>query len=332
MTYDDTLLARLTAGVQAALPRWGVGSDADLALLTVSENATYLIRDGERRLILRVHRPNYHSETEIAGELAWIADLRVQAVVPTPRPVPTVDGALVVSFRDEADTRYVVAFEHMAGSEPNAGDDLPRWYRHLGAITARLHSHARAWKRPQGFQRKTWTFDTMIGPSGYWGDWRDAEGIDPAGLAVLEQVHERLKAQTTAYGQAADRFGLIHCDMRPANLLVDGDRLGVIDFDDCGLSWFAYDFAASISFMEHEPIIPALMDAWCDGYRSIAPFPDEQARALPMFVMLRRMQLLAWVASHAETPTAQAMGPAFTRGTIELAKTYLATSGAGVSA
>ncbi len=112
--------------------------------------------------------------------------------------------------------------------------------------------------------------------------------------------------------------------MRAANLLVDGDRLGVIDFDDCGFSWFAYDFAASISFMETEPFIPELMAAWLDGYARVAPLDSEQAAALPMLVMLRRMQLTAWIASHSETPTAQAMGTAYTAGTIDLADRYLA--------
>jgi hypothetical protein len=43
--------------------------------------------------------------------------------------------------------------------------------------------------------------------------------------------------------------------------------------------------------------------------------------------MLRRMQLTAWIASHAETPTAQAMGVPFTHGTIELAERHLAQRG-----
>ena len=332
MTYDDDLLARLTVGVQAVLPQWGVGSDAQLVLLTISENATYLVRDQGRQFIIRVHRPNYHSEAEIAAELAWITDLRAKGVVSTPKPLATKNGAHVVSFADGLDTRHAVAFDYMAGSEPNAGDDLPRWYRHLGAITARLHTHARAWERPVSFVRKSWTFDTMIGPAGYWGDWREAQGLEPAGLSILEQVHERLRAQTAAFGHGADRFGLIHCDMRPANLLVDGDRMSVIDFDDCGLCWFAYDFAASVSFMEHDPIIPELMQAWCEGYRSIAHLDDVQVQELPMFVMLRRMQLLAWIASHAETPTAKAMGEPFTHGTVELGRVYLATSGAEAAA
>ena len=41
--------------------------------------------------------------------------------------------------------------------------------------------------------------------------------------------------------------------------------------------------------------------------------------------MLRRMMLTAWIASHAETPTARDAGlGAYTRGTLDLAERWLA--------
>ena len=49
-----------------------------------------------------------------------------------------------------------------------------------------------------------------------------------------------------------------------------GEHVRVIDFDDCGLSWFMYDFATTVSFIEDHPDVPALTQAWVDGYRSVA--------------------------------------------------------------
>ena len=326
MLYDDAFLARLEDGLRSALPTWNIDETAKLSLLTISENATFLVEDpkGGRRLILRVHRPAYHSDEEISSELEWIEALRAADVIDTPAPLHARDGRLLATFFDGETHRNAVAFEFMTGKAPDEAGDLTRWYGHLGEISARLHAHSRAWSPPRGFARKTWTFDTIIGPDAYWGDWREALGLDTVGRAVLEKAAARLHHETAAFGTAPDRFGLIHADMRAANLLVDGDRLGVIDFDDCGFSWFAYDFAAAISFMETEPFIPELMAAWLEGYARLAPLDPEQAAALPMLVMLRRMQLTAWIASHSETPTAQSMGTAYTAGTVELADRYLA--------
>ena len=325
MLYDDDFLVRLGTAVRHLGPIWGLSDEADLRLLTISENATFLFDDRSQghKLVVRVHRPDYHTQEEILSELAWIEALRSTGVVETPKPVAAADGNLLQGFSDGVSHRYAVAFEHMSGREPDAEADLAKWYGTLGEINARLHEHSRAWSRPQRFTRKTWNFDRIIGERAYWGDWRQALGLTAAGRAVLERAHALLQTQTEAYGYGADRFGLVHCDMRAANLLVEGDRLGVIDFDDCGLSWFAYDFAAAISFIEHEPYVPELMAAWLEGYRRVAPLPAEHAAALPMFIMLRRMQLTAWIASHSETPTAQSMGTAYTDGTVALAERYL---------
>jgi Ser/Thr protein kinase RdoA (MazF antagonist) len=103
-----------------------------------------------------------------------------------------------------------------------------------------------------------------------------------------------------------------------------GERFWAIDFDDCGFSWYLYDFASAISFLEHEPYIPALLDAWIAGYRTVAPLADEDVGMIPAFIMLRRMLLTAWIASHSETPTARQLGAAYTDGTVRLARDYLA--------
>lgn len=328
MVYDQSFLDALTKGLRASLPVWGMPPDARLSLLTISENATYKAEDDSgRSMIIRVHRPGYHTDAEILSELAWIEALRRDGVVVTPSPLAKSDGSLLTLFSDGRTMRRAVAFEMMSGREPDASSDLVAWYRRLGEINARLHGHARGWTRPSNFVRKIWNFDTIIGPNAHWGDWRAAPGLDAAGLAILERVHALLERQVHAYGESDDRFGLVHCDMRAANLLVEGNRLGVIDFDDCGISWFGYDFAAAASFMEQEPFIQALMAAWLDGYARVADFSDEHRQMLPIFIMLRRMQLTAWIASHSETPTAQALGPAYTQGTIELSERHLSTYG-----
>ena len=329
MIYQDAFLQRLEKGLRATLPKWGLPETAPVSLLTISENATYVVEDEEnnRRLVLRVHRPAYHTEAEILSELAWIATLREEGVVETPRIVPAVDDMLLCSFPDDDTHRYVVAFEHMSGKEPDPSDDLVKWYGRLGEINARLHRHSRDWQRPASFVRKVWNFDTIIGKDAYWGDWRKGLGLTEEGRAILERTAQQLERQTHAYGAGPDRFGLIHCDMRLANLLVEGNRLGVIDFDDCGLSWFPYDFAAAVSFIETEPYLGDLMAAWVAGYRKVSALSQEDEAALPMFVMLRRMQLTAWIASHAETPTAQSMGEPYTKGTVDLAEAFLSKGG-----
>ena len=325
--YQGDLVERLRAGTQALAPHWGLSPQTQVRLLTLSENATFRADDPARDapVILRVHRPGYHTEAEIASELAWIGALRDAGAVTAPAPLPLRSGEMIARFEEGGELRHVVAFEFMPGSEPDPAGDLAAGFRQLGAVSARLHGHARGWRPPAGFTRKTWDFDSAFGAAPLWGDWRAAPGLTADSAAVLAALAERLQAELAAYGSGADRFGLVHADLRLANLLTTGDQLAVIDFDDCGLSWFAYDFAAAISFLETSPMIPALQAAWLEGYREVASFGAEHEAMLPALILFRRLLLTAWIGSHAETETAQEAGlGAYTEGTAELAERYLA--------
>ncbi len=325
MLYDGAFLTAIEHGLRRALPRWDVAPETRLNLLTISENATFKAsHTGGGDLVFRVHRPAYHTRAEIESELAWIEVLRAAGEIRTPRPIPLRDGSLIAELDHGGSTRHVVAFEFLPGREPAESDDLAGWFHKLGAIHAGLHAQARAWRRPPGFTRKAWTYETTLGAAPLWGDWRAALGLTDDGRRVLERTAQVLERELAAIGMAEDSFGLIHADLRLANLLVDGETLALIDFDDCGLSWFLYDFAAAISFIEHAPYVPELMAAWIAGYRTRAPLSQAQVEQLPVFIMLRRMLLTAWVASHAETPTAQSMGVAYTEGTVALAQAFLA--------
>ena len=92
---DHDLYAR------AALPSYGRAPDAPIRLLSLSENATYLVDDGDP-LVLRVHRADYHSLDAVRSELAWMAALREQTDVVTPQLIPA-------RYRKQADDWMIAA-------------------------------------------------------------------------------------------------------------------------------------------------------------------------------------------------------------------------------
>ena len=317
-----------TRFAHAALPAYDLHPDTEITLLNVSENGTFRLDDPEAgRSVLRVHRSGYHSEQAIRSELAWVQALRSEGIVRTPAHLPAADGASVVEARTaDGDARFAVRFEWVEGHEPDE-TRLVSDFDELGRIAARLHLHAKAWQQPAGFTRFVWDYDTSLGARGHWGRWQDGLGVGAEELAVLGRLDEVLRGRLAAYGKGPDRFGLIHADMRLANLLVSGERVTVIDFDDCGFSWFMYDVASAVSFIEHEPYVPDLVDAWVTGYRRVAPLSAEDESEIPTFVMLRRLLLVAWIGSHSATETAQELGSEFTTVSCDLAEHYLRDHG-----
>ena len=315
----------------AALGRFGLSPAATATLCNVSENHTYRVEDPEsgRRYALRVHRPGYRTAQQIESELQWLDALREDGAVDTCVPVPAPGGERVVEVSaDGLGTRNVVLFDWLPGGEPDLeGEAVVAGFRTLGAVSARMHAHARAWQPPSGFDRPVWDHDHTLGASGYWGAWQDGLGIGAEERRQLERLDAVIASRLDAYGRGSDRFGLAHADIRLANLLVDDEgNVRVIDFDDSGFAWFMYDFATTVSFMEDHPRVPELREAWLEGYRSVAPLDAADEAELDTFVMLRRLLLVAWIGSHHTFATEAAeLGAGFTAGTCALAERYLST-------
>jgi Ser/Thr protein kinase RdoA (MazF antagonist) len=327
VTTDRAALDRLA---REALAAYGLEPDCDVRLINVSENWTYRIDEpgGGRTFALRVHRPGYHTAEEIDSELAWIDALREGGAVETAHAVPALDGRRVSQVAtEELGVRNVVLFEWLSGDMPDPdGHDLLPGFRTLGAVSARMHGHAKGWRRPPSFRRFSWEYGTTLGSAGHWGRWQDGLGMGAEEVDVLGRLDEVIRRRLEAFGRGPERFGLVHADIRLANLLVDGPHVRVIDFDDCGFSWFMYDFATTVSFIEDHPQVPELKDAWVEGYRSVAPLDPADEAELDTFVMLRRLLLVAWIGSHHQFATEAAeLGAGFTEGSCALAERYLST-------
>jgi Ser/Thr protein kinase RdoA (MazF antagonist) len=144
---------------------------------------------------------------------------------------------------------------------------------------------------------------------------------------VLGRMSDVIRRRLESYGKSRERFGLTHADIRLANLLIEGTRTKVIDFDDCGFSWYLYDVGTALSFIEHRPDVPALVEAWLRGYHKVVTLTPAEREEIPTFIMLRRLLLVAWVGSHAETDLAKSLGEPYTEGSCHLAETYLSTFG-----
>lgn len=322
---DATRLPALAHLAAEALPLWDVPTDAQPNLINLSENATYLVEAaGGFRSILRIHREGYHSRRAIECELAWMAALSRDGGVETARPVAGRDGKFIQKLGTAALLpRHMVMFEFLEGDEPDPDQDLVAAFRQLGGIAARAHLHVISWPLPQPFERLVWDDEAVFGPVPTWGNWRDAPGVDDRIAAILSSAEVCLRERLAVYGRGAERYGLIHADMRLANLLIDGGRTRLIDFDDSGFGWFMYDFAAGISFMEDHPQVPALRTAWLEGYRQVRHLTREDEFEIDSFVMLRRLALLAWIGSHGDTDLALSQAPHFADVTARLAETYL---------
>lgn len=311
---------------RAALPAYGRDLDTPLRLLSLSENATYQVCDDDP-IVLRVHRPGYHSLAGIRSELAWMAALRRDTVVKTPELVRSVAGLDVVTASVEGRDLHIDAVTLIPGC---TAEEVPQavGFAELGELTAIMHEHAQGWSAPADFTRFRWDLDDILGPGARWGDWREAPGLADTDRAAIMRAAHHIAEQLSEFGTAADRFGLIHADLRLSNLMVDpaapSAGITVIDFDDAGWGWNLADLGAVVSWIEDSPDAERIVAEWLRGYLKVRALPDEHLALIPTFVMLRRIQLTAWIASHPDADAAKAIGPGYAVGTARLSERYLA--------
>jgi len=282
---DDDALAR------AALARYAVGER--LELVRRGENSTYRAGD----VALRVHRPGYRTRDMIRSELAWMEALR-DAGIATPRVVPARDGDVVV---DLPGGRHASALTWEKGAPLAESPAMGDW-RDLGRLMAEVHLHGASWTPPAWFVRPAWDREGMVGAAPHWGDPVALGTWDGGTRDLLVAVRERVRDRLTDFGTDAGRYGLVHADLAFGNVLRrDGAAPVVIDFDDCGWSWYLWELAVVLAPFDGTAGYAPRRDALVEGYRARRALPAEDLLELPTFVMARRLVTLGWVFTRADT-------------------------------
>lgn len=299
----------------------------EIRLIAVSENATFAVFvHGKPVAVVRVSQPGYAGgAVGVASEAAWLNALRDIDGVRVVRNVPTASGFPVASIHDEGGREWVcVCMEFVPGESLDAVAGSGRWFRAIGEAAARLHVRARGWDPPAGFKRFTWGIDDMVGECPRWGRWQDHVS-DAAARDLFASAQEAAESVLAAIPRSPQNWGLVHGDLRPANLILRPDGgFTIIDFDDCGYSWFMYDFAAALSFVEHEPEAASLARGWMEGYESVTTLTDADIECACALSMLRRLQLLGWAAGHYPDALPSHLRNTLESGTVLCAQRYLA--------
>jgi Ser/Thr protein kinase RdoA (MazF antagonist) len=304
----SAVLDELQVRARQALTAWGLPDQAP-ELLKYRENAVFKVRlrDGSKAA-LRLHRPGYHSEAALRSELLWMDDLR-RSGVPVPRPIAARDGVLLVQI-DDAGSQFADLIGWVEGRQigesgkplEQTAEEIARIYRLVGRAMAEVHNAADRWAMPPGFTRCAWNRAGLLGENPLWGrfwDCADLPGEDRHFLSALRRdLQDRL--------DDADRldYGLIHADLVRENVLVDGDAIALIDFDDCGYGFRLFDIATALLRNRRDAHYAVIKAALLDGYRSRRPLEDGALVHLPLFLLLRSLTYVGWAGARPELPDA----------------------------
>lgn len=322
---------RLRRLAHVALAHYAI-APTTLTLVQYRNNAVFHVTapSGEQ-FALRIHAatnftgtaPTY-SVPEIESEVRWLMALRHDTDLLVPEPVPTQTGAWVPTVGVDVvpEARACVLFRWLPGRFRRAAPQ-PASYTRLGQVMAALHHHAQQFGRPVGFVRPTLDWDTIFGPVSGLGSVAESPLLTPRECALFHTLTAELRAGMAQVGQHPDTFGLIHADIHPGNYLMLGNRVGMIDFEDCGYSYFLFDLAQPVLIVAQLSTAAALQAALLDGYSHVRLLPANVDRMLPIFLAAR---LLLLIKLYALSPNLQVQQEAqhWLPGAVDAARTLLA--------
>lgn len=295
-----------------ALVEFGFDPDAvPLTFVKMRENTVFRAETPIGAIALRLHRPGYRSRQEISAESEFI-EVLAERGFPVVWLVPTLSGEFTVLVSDGETEAVVDAQMWLEGSrqlgdtetEDGADGLEASHFTTMGSIAARMHGVAEELAGVRSFDRAPWDAEGLVGKGALWGDALAVPGLDDASRQQLVRTREIMQRELAEYGTSPAVYGTIHADFTPENVLIAGDDLVVIDFDDFGDGWYLFDLATPLFFFYDHPDYQTFRASLLAGYRSERTLSAAEEQLLDLFLVARGYTYLGWAATRPETDTA----------------------------
>ena len=181
----------------------------------------YAAHRGEEPLVVKV---SPREEPSLDWELELLLALTA-AGVPVPTPTPTADGRVRVG--------RVFVSRFLPGGPPRTAEH----WRAAAEVVATVHEVTRGWPQRPGAASAALLMGTTRGAD------VDLAAMPPSAAALVRACWQPLLDRADAAGRD-DGSCVVHGDLGTGAFLVDGDEVGIIDWDEARVDVPAFDLAA----------------------------------------------------------------------------------------
>lgn len=328
----EASIARAETIARSALADFALDEGSQLTFIKQRENTVFRVTSPQGRFALRIARPGYRTDAEIESEIEYVQALQEHGIdVPRYRlmrdgrafAVREVDGlrfpVVVQEWLDDG-----APMEDIARAFDGTSTLTPEDFAAVGALAAQMHEAATAIGRPAGFDRPAWDAEGLVGERALWGDPGALREHSDDDLRVLREAAESLTRLLDGAGTDPGVFGVLHADFTPENIMRRSDgSLTLIDFDDFGEGWHAFDLATTIFFFQFHPRHAEYRRALEEGYAGACRSPARTLELLDPLIVARGMTYLGWAGERRGDETAEFLAAEVRPFVIELARRHL---------
>ena len=295
LSYNEQIV-RFDALANDAVTAYGMAG-ADINFIAYTNNTMYKVSDGGQDYALRITRPKANKPLAwIRSELVFLTHLSKSLHVPEPIGEPFigelagVDGDVICTM-----------FKWVDGKLGNEIELTLDQLNAIGQFIGKLHDCSATFTPPQDFDRPTLDWDGLFGENSPYNPGEDGNRhFINEHRTIIYQVTERIRDDMNELGE--DDFGLIHADLIAKNIIIDGETIGAIDFDDCSYGYYLYDLSPMLWFSREDERLADIRDALWDGYTIVRNVPATHKTYLNTFLAARHVASCRWVAGHSDHP------------------------------
>ena len=305
--------------VEKALHLWGL-SGSEYRLIAARENQVFKVRTDDQSFALRLHRQGYRSDVELSSELQWMETVSIGGIK-VPTPIPAQSGELL----QIVDGTQVDVLDWLSGA-PMAetvqalnSTQRVKLFNTIGIEMARLHLISDAWIQPDEFARCAWDRAGLLGNEPLWDCFWENPGLSAEDRKLFITMRAKAVMDLSQVEAHLD-YGLIHADLVPANILVDDDRIQIIDFDDGGFGFRLFELATALAKFAFDDDFDELRIALINGYTRLREIDTNQ---LDLFIFLRSATYVGWNIARMDEQGASSRNERFIGEARQLALAYL---------
>jgi Ser/Thr protein kinase RdoA (MazF antagonist) len=285
--------------ILTTMEKLGFQCDGRFLALNSYENRVYQIGVENREpVVAKFYRPARWSDEAILEEHSFSIEL-ANAEIPVVAPL-TLNGA---TLHHSGNFRVSVS-PCRGGRAPELDDE--DMLRQLGRLVARMHllGATKSFQHRPILDIETFGYSSCV--------YLLEEGFVPASLeeaykGIVEYLFDNVIACFERAGNIQDIR--LHGDFHPANVLVAGDRLHIVDLDDARTGPPVQDLWMFLSGDRDEqtPQLATLLD----GYQEFRNFDARELNLIEALRTLRIMHYSAWLARRWEDPAFKLAFPWF---------------------
>lgn len=292
---------RLRALAQVALDAYPIKVKS-IEFIKLSANAIFRVVDSRnKRYQLRINPKIYHNAQAVLEEIKWLNHIKNKTNILVPTPISNKNGEYAIEcvHSGVSTPRFCTLFEWLPGKRRWKSID-ENYAFNLGLLISQLQQVG---KNVNIKHRNYWDADRLVGTTK--AKFYNVEKLHD--VTITEQkwittarrvVHHKLKQYEKLH---KDKFGLIHGDMQPNNILVDKGKYAVIDFDDCGIGLYGVDLGTALCAFEHiaegdkRKSFQNLQDSLLQGYAQHMPLTQKDIELLPYFMLSIKLMTIGWL-------------------------------------